>query len=170
MTQDDWLTERNRLLTGGSLEVSVPYDDFRLVVGGVVNPVAADALVRWCVAWVGLEPIGITAPTFDALMSMKRGDVKARFSHYEVGTDLIGIFITDPDADGRSRKGQFDRCYVIPDMPLPEDRDWPEGWKEWPREKRRAHIQAERPGRLLLEALALAHLAEWLSENVPEGD
>lgn len=169
MTQDDWLRECDRLLAGGDLEVAVPDLLAVLVKDGEVVPESCDVLIRWCVAWVGLEPYGITAPGFSSLMSMKRGDTKAKFSHYEVDTDLIGIFHSDPDVDGRSRKGQFDRFYVIPDMPMPLERDWPDDWKNWSREERRARIKAERPKRRLMEALALAHLARWLGANIPKG-
>ena len=86
----------------------------------------------------------------------------------DISIDNLDNVIGEPGGDGYP--APWDESFVIPSMPVPVWRDWPPDWKEWSKEKRQAHIKAENPGRLALEALALWNFAHWLLENVEGSD
>jgi hypothetical protein len=143
-----------------------------LAVDGRTRPDACDALARWCLERVGLEPFGITAPSWGCSYRTRLGEPGVHFGYWSLDEYTVGIFHSDPDAepkppreDGHPRhpeRGNWDRLYVIPDMPIPEDIKLPMNGTQ---EERNARIDAERPKRLLTYALALAHFARWLLTN-----
>jgi hypothetical protein len=178
MTQDDWKAEVDRIeAEGANLGFDGgPQGGITVIHRGKVNTTGCDALARWCLWRVGLEPFAITAPGWGCSYTTKKGSPGLHFIHWQLGVDYIGIYAIDPDTeertprtDGRprpSRKGMWDRCYVIPDIPLPLDDDaHPDDWKEQTREFRRAWMKERRPRNHLMDALALLHLANWLQKN-----
>lgn len=174
ISQDQWLAEIDRLQDfGETLEVHLPGSSMVMVESGQIFSLNSDALARWCLERTGLEPVLITAPSWSCCYRLMKGDVKASFGFWSLDDSRVGVYRTDPDEetrppreDGRpqpSERGMWDRCYVIPDMPIPEDPVRPEGWlEEWSREERQATLDAERPRQMLLDVLALAHFAQWL--------
>lgn len=179
MTQDEWIEKLNRLADQqDELTVEFPDCDVILADQGTINAQACDYLARWCLARCGEEPGGITAPEWSCSYAMRRGETKASFERWTLGGyDVIGIFKADPDdrkrptyKDGTphpSERKMWDHCFIIPDMPVPENRDRPEEWKGLTKKERRAKLREGYPRRQLLDALALAHFARWLLENVP---
>jgi hypothetical protein len=190
MTPTEWKDRLDGLEGGGGLMFTTRESDegecldagegFLLVDQGKILFHNCDRLSRWCMTRVGLEPFGITAPSWGCSFRAGRDGKGTRLAYWQVGVDYIGIYLDDPDLrprrvreDGRhfpSERGMWDRCFVIPDMPVPEDRPpLPDDLRgDDKRAGRRAWLQEQRPRRLLLDAMALAHFADWLLENTPD--
>ena len=175
-TQADWQEHLDRLESQQEVLYFAPLDAI-LVVSGQINPSTCDLLARWCLQQTGLQPYGITAPVWGGAYQSRLNE-PMRFAYWSLGVDQIGIYVTDPDEelrppreDGRPRpsyRTQWDRSFIIPDMPVPEWRELPDEWKALSREERRAWRDEKRPRRQLLDALALHAFASWLLKNVQD--
>lgn len=168
-TQEAWLEHRDRLLAGEYLNVDFEDGSVVLAAKGELDPQGCDFLARWCMERAGIRPYGITAPDWSCSFSQRSDENKAGFAYWHLGGyDVIGIYV-DAKRSKRDR-GMWDESFIIPTMPVPVWRDWPEDWKEWSKAERRAYIEKERPGRLMLEALALWCFAHWLLANTKGSD
>jgi len=165
MTQDEWIAELDRLTNNESkLLDDVSQGVFGsniLVFNGRVVGRCCDTLSRWCFQQAGLRPFGITAPSWGcSFRGSKEGELS--LAYWSLGVDEIGVYRKDPGEE----RGMWDRCYVIPDMPIPEENPPPKGLSL---EDRRAWLEERRPRQQVLDALALWHLAKWL-QKTPEDD
>ena len=177
MTQDEWKVVLDAAEGGEEITFYDGDSELTVIRDGQIIPHNCDFLARWCLGRCGLKPYGITAPSWGSSFSMGLNS-PLRFAYWSLGEDYIGIYVTDPDEelrppreDGRPRpsyRTQWDRSFIIPNMPVPEWRELPDEWKALSREERRAWRDEKRPRRQLLDALALHAFASWLLKNVQD--
>jgi len=178
VTQADWKTRLDQLCIGASLRVPLPVPHrtdhvATLVAAGFINGLGCDQAARWVFDYLGLDHSLITAPSWG--YTMRGGVNEIAFYYWCFDPHYVGIYVDEAELKrpkGGDYRGMWDRCFVIPDMPIPEPRLPIPDHLRGPENKveRVAWLREGRPRRHMLDALALAHFIEWLQNNEPRAE